>query len=199
MLYYVGPEVAFASGWGDRWYPTVEGVWGLGTGAITVRAPRGWRVITGADADGTREEEAGTFRFSQRLATYFTFVAGPYSLAESYGGGKRQVTAWQLTPRPHMPHLLAGVADMMGVLEAEFGPYPFGRMALVEVPRSLARAAGFNAFSPTGFIVVNSRSFDAKDAKYQYEWLGHEMGHQWFPHAVTFDRARLPVPRGGAG
>jgi len=91
-----------------------------------------------------------------------------------------------------MPHLLAGVADMMSVLEAEFGPYPFGRMALVEVPRSLAQAAGFNAFSPTGFIVVNSRSFDAKDAKYQYEWLGHEMGHQWFPHAVTFDEPGFP-------
>jgi hypothetical protein len=30
FLYHVGPEVAFASGWGDAWYPVVEGVGGKG-------------------------------------------------------------------------------------------------------------------------------------------------------------------------
>jgi aminopeptidase N len=76
---------------------------------------------------------------------------------------------------------------MVDVLSAEFGSYPFPELSLVEVPRALAIEAGFNAFSPAGFLVLNSRAFDAPEVKYLLEWLGHELGHQWFPHAVTFD------------
>jgi hypothetical protein len=192
FLYYVGLDVAFASGWGDRWYPTVDGVYGLGTGELAVHGPRGWRVITGAEELSTSEEIAGgTFRFSQKLPTYFTFVAGPYSIVRREGGGP-PVTAWLLTPRPHIQSYLEGASTMVRTLEAEFGPFPFGSLALVEVPRPLAREAGFNAFSPVGFLVLNSRAFDVPDVKYLLEWLGHEMGHQWFPHAVTFEPAGFP-------
>lgn len=34
-------------------------------------------------------------------------------------------------------------------------------------------------------LVLNSRAFDAPDTKYLLEWLGHELSHQWFPHAVA--------------
>lgn len=188
FLYHVGPGVAFASGWGDRWYPTVDGVYGLGTGPITVRVPPGWKVITGADAVGRPEEEAaGIFRFAQRLQTYFTFVAGPYTIVTSHENVGPRISAWVLTPRDHTPQFINGAARMVQVLENEFGPSPFGSMALVEVPRSIAQQAGFNAFSPLKFLVLNSNAFRHPDVKVMYEWLGHEMSHQWFPHVVTFD------------
>jgi len=188
FLYYVGPEVAFGTGWGDEWYPLVRGVGGRGTGELAVHVPRGWKVMTGAEPRGTNEErENDTFRFSQTYPTYFTFVAGPYSIVARDSGRGTVVTAWLLTPRARSTEFLNGAARMVTTLETEFGPNPFGSMALVEVPRALAQQAGFNAFSPTGFLVLNHRAFDVPDVMYEYEWLGHEMSHQWFPHSVTFD------------
>jgi len=185
FLYYVGPEVAFATGWGDTWYPRFEHQ-GEGVGDLTVQVPVGWRVVTGARRMSTAEEEArGSFRFSQTKPSYFTFVAGPYTVVGQ--GGAVPLTAWLLSPRPHIQSLLAGAESMLGVLTTEFGPYAFDSLALVEVPRPLAQAAGFNAFSPRGMLVLNHRALDAADAKYEYEWLGHEMSHQWFPHALIWD------------
>jgi aminopeptidase N len=186
FLRYVGPEVAFGTGWGDAWYPIVEGAGGKGTGELTVQVPPQWKVITGAAGRSTTREEArGTFRFVQLLPTFFTFVAGPYSVVRRPGA--TPLSAWLLTPRPHIDTYLAGASAMLDTLANEFGPYAFGELALVDVPRSITTAAGFNAFSPVGFLVLNSRALDAPDVKYSFEWLGHEMSHQWFPHAVTWD------------
>lgn len=186
FLHYVGPEVAFASGWGDAWYPVVEGASGQGTGELTVQVPAGWKAITGGLRRSTAEEETrGTFRSAQHLPSHFTFCAGPYTVARR--AGAVPLSAWLLTPRDHIDSWLAGVVAMQDVLSAELGPSPFEELALVEVPREIAIRAGFNAFSPPGFLVLNSRAFDVPDIKYLHEWLGHEMSHQWFPHAVTWD------------
>jgi hypothetical protein len=188
FLYYVGPEVAFASGWGDRWYPTVVGVGGLGTGEMTVHAPAGWRVTAGgADPTDSTREAQGIFRFRHDLPTYFTFVAGAYTVSRHPNDHGPMVSAWVLQPRPRTEQYLTGAASMIEQLSREFGPFPFGELQLVDVPRSLAQAAGFNAFSPVGMLVLNSRAFDVGDVTHMYEWLGHEMSHQWFPHAITFD------------
>src|SRR5262249_7177216 len=122
FLFHVGPEVAFATGWGDPWYPMVEGVGGQGTGEITVHAPDGWKVFTGP-------------RMSQ--PTYFTFVAGPYTV--THRDGPVPLDAWSLSPRGHVDGWLAGVASMLETLSAEFGPFPFERLALLEVPRAITK------------------------------------------------------------
>jgi peptidase M1-like protein len=190
LLSYVGPEVAFASGWGDSWYPLVKGATGGSTGDLSVHVPAGWKTITGGVRRSTAEEEAGgTFRAAQTLPTYFTFVAGPYAVA--HRAGSVPLSAWLLKPRDHAGSWLDGVAAMEDVLRAEFGPPPFPELALVEVPREIAKRAGFNAFSPAGFVVLNSRAFDAP-VEHLHEWLGHEMSHQWFPHAVDFDPPGFP-------
>ncbi|HEV8216121.1 MAG TPA: M1 family aminopeptidase [Gemmatimonadaceae bacterium] len=187
FLYHIGPDVAFATGWGDAWYPRIDREGAERAGELTVRVPAGWRVVTGIRLTSSAEEQAqGIFRFTQTLPAYFTFVAGPYTVVSH--GGPVPVTAWLLSPRPRIDSLLSGAESMLGVLTAEFGPYAFDTLALVEVPRPLAKEAGFNAFSPRGMLVLNHRALDAPDAKYEYEWLGHEMSHQWFPHALIWDR-----------
>jgi hypothetical protein len=45
----------------------------------------------------------------------------------------------------------------------EFGRFLFDELSLVDVPRPITKAAGFNAFSPAGFIVLNGRSWDQPD------------------------------------
>lgn len=186
FLYYVGPEVAFASAWGDAWYPSVDSPAGDRTVALTLHVPAGWTAATGAARQSSVQEEAqGTFRFAYPQATHASFVAGPYTIQRHEG--TVPISAYLLTPRDHSATWLAGVDRMLNVLSAEFGDYPFGELTLAEVPRELATQAGFNAFSPAGMLVLNSRAFDAPDVKYLLEWLGHELGHQWFPHSVTWD------------
>lgn len=36
-----------------------------------------------------------------------------------------------------------------------------------------------------GFILTNSRAFDAPDVKYILNFFGHEFTHQWFPHTIA--------------
>jgi aminopeptidase N len=112
-------------------------------------------------------------------------MAGPYTVVER--PGTIPVSAWVLSRRDHADFWLQGASSMLAALSDEFGPGPFREMAFVEVPRPVAKAAGFNAFSPARFLVLNSNAFNAPDVKYMYEWLGHEMTHQWFPHAVIWD------------
>ena len=186
FLYYIGPEVAFASGWGDSWYPDINGS-GKATGELTIQLPTGWKAIAGNPPVGdVQRSAAGMFRFVQHLPTYFTFAAGPYTVVTR--GGNVPISAWLLKPRDKIDSYLDGVEKMVNVLAREFGPYPFDALSLVEVPRPIAQAAGFNAFSPASFLVLNHRTFDVPEVKYSHQWLGHEMSHQWFPHAVIWDK-----------
>jgi len=183
-MYYVGREVAFASAWGTDWYPVVQDGQEKGTGILAVMVPAGWRVATGGVRASTDGEEAeGTFRSTISNPTYFSFTAGKYEVVRHTG--RVPISAYLLTPRQHSASYLQGVASIMDVLTDEFGAFPFSELTLVEVPRDLANQAGFNAVGAAGLLVLNSRAFDAPDPKYLLEWLGHELGHQWFPHTVS--------------
>jgi len=185
LLYHVGPEVAFASGWGDAWYPVAEGTAARGTGELTVTVPAGWKVATGGIRRSRPGEEAqGIHRSAFLHPTYLTFAAGPYT--EVRHEGDVPLSAWLLTPRDHIDSYLDGADSLFKALTVEFGAYPFAELGLVEVPRDIAQKAGFNAFSPPGMVVLNHRAFNVPGVKYLLEWLGHEMSHQWFPHAISF-------------
>jgi aminopeptidase N len=148
--------------------------------------PPGWSVVTGGARRSTdAEEAAGTYRVAVEDPTYFTFLAGRYTAVRR--GGPVPLSAHLLTSRENMPAWLDGVVRMLDVLVAEFGPFRFDSLALVEVPRDIARKAGFNAFSAHGVLALNHRAFNVPDTKVLLEWLGHELGHQWFPHIVQFD------------
>jgi aminopeptidase N len=184
MLYYIGPEVAVVSGWGDSWYPTLVDGQDKGTCELSVTVPAGWIVATGGVRRGNAEEEArGLFRSAFVHPTYFSFSAGKFEVARR--PGSTPIAAYTLSHRDHIDNWLAGVEKMLGVLSAEFGPYRFPELALIEVPRDIAQKAGFNAFSAPGMLVLNHRAFNAPDVKFMHEWLGHEMSHQWFPHVLT--------------
>lgn len=186
QLYYVGPEVAFGSAWGAEWYPVLQGDRDRCVGTLDVSVPPGWSAVTGGAQRSTEtDEKAGTFRVAYDDPTYFTFLAGPY-IAVRHGGAV-PLTAHLLTQRENMPSWLDGTERMLEVLVAEFGPYAFDSLAVVEVPRDIAKRAGFNAFSAQGVIALNHRAFGVPDTKHLLEWLGHELSHQWFPHIVQFD------------
>jgi hypothetical protein len=186
-LFYVGPEVSFASAWGADWYPvaSAESNRGKGTGTLRFSVPIGQTVYASCNRRSSIDEaNKGIFKFEFVHPTYFSFAAGNYTVVRR--NGPVPTSLYLLHPRPNMDKYLDGVSSILDVLTKEFGPYPFAEFALIEIPRDLAQTAGFNAASLQGFLFVNSRAFDVNegDVKYILNFYGHEFGHQWFPHSV---------------
>ncbi|MEJ7711622.1 MAG: M1 family aminopeptidase [Pyrinomonadaceae bacterium] len=155
-----------------------------GIGSLRFSVPAGHTVYaTGNRRSSPQESEQGIIRFEIIHPTYFAFAAGRYTVVRR--NASIPVAAYLLRPRQNIEQYLDGVSRILSVLTREFGAYPFGEFALVEIPRDLANQASFNAAGMQGFILTNSRAFDAPSVDYLLEWYGHEFSHQWFPHAVA--------------
>lgn len=184
LLFYLGPEICFATAWGMNWYPlSLVDSSGMATGSLRVEAPTGWKVVASHRAVGA-PRDGGTFRYEIIHPTYFSFAAGPFVVTERPGAP--HVSLYTLGAREHSASLAEGTQRMLGVLAREFGPYRFDRFALVEAPRPIAQSTGFNAASLPGFAILNGNAFRARGVDTMLEWLGHELSHQWFPHIVGF-------------
>ena len=189
LLFYLGPEVCFATAWGMNWYPlSLADNSGKAIGSLQVEAPAGWKVVACHRAVGG-PTDGGTFRYEIVHPTYFSFAAGPFVVTER--PGMPPVSIYTLGAREHAASLAEGAGRMLAVLAREFGPYRFDTFALVEAPRPIAQSAGFNACSLPGFAILNGNAFRARSVDLMLEWLGHELSHQWFPHTVG-----LRVPPG---
>jgi aminopeptidase N len=182
--FYISSEVSFASAWGTDWYPVVDGENDKGIGSLRFSVPAGQTVYAAGNLRSSAQEtEQGIFKFEIVHPTYFAFAAGNYTVVRR--DASIPVAAYLLKPRQNMEQYLDGVSKILNVLTQEFGSYPFGEFALVEIPRELAQKAGFNAAAMQGFILINSRAFDAPDVKYVLNFFGHEFSHQWFPHTIA--------------
>ena len=183
-IFYVGPEVVFASAYGTDWYPLVCDPSDKGTGRLRLSVPAGLVAHSeGARVSTPAEEARGLYRFENRHLTYFSFAAGAYRVVR--GGARVPVVLYLLKEREGAPAFADGVSRMVDSIAEEFGPYPFGELAVVEIPRDLALKASFNAAAARGTVYVNHRAFDVPDVSLIYEFLGHEIAHSWFPHTVA--------------
>ena len=188
LMFYVGPEVTFASAYGTIWYPQV-GERSRGIGSLKISVPVGEKAIASGERRGSIDEEAqGTFRFENNYPAYLSFAAGKYIVTRR--GGAIPVSAFLLRSRPNMPEYLESVQKLLKVLVAEFGRYHFKEFALVEVPRELARKSGFNGATPQSFAYINSNAFNVPPSAFHVllEWYGHEFSHEWWPHVVSIKR-----------
>lgn len=188
LIFYVGPEVTFASAYGTTWYPQVSEP-SRGIGSLKISVPVGEKAIASGERRSSIDEEAqGTFRFENNYPAYLSFAAGKYIVTRREGA--IPVSAFLLRSRPNMTEYLEGVQKLLKVLVAEFGRYPFKEFALVEVPRELARKSGFNGATPQGFAYINSNAFNVAPSTFHVllGWYGHEFSHEWWPHVVSLKR-----------
>lgn len=184
QLFYLGPEVCFATAWGMNWYPiSLADNQGMAIGSLEVEAPDGWTVV-GSHRPVSAPQRGGTFAYEIIYPTYFSFAAGPFVVTEL--PGTPDVAIYSLGANENATSLAEGTQRILAVLGREFGPYRLERFALVEVPRPIAQSAGGNAFSLPGFAILNGNAFKARSVDTMLEWLGHEVSHQWFPHIVGF-------------
>jgi aminopeptidase N len=183
-IFYVGPEVVFASAYGTDWYPLICDPSDKGTGRLQLSVPAGLVAHSeGARVSTPAEEARGIFRFENRHLTYFSFAAGAFRAVR--GGARIPVVLYLLKEREGARAFADGVSRMVESIAEEFGPYPFRELTVVEIPRDLALKASFNAAAARGTVYANHRVFDVPDVSMIYEFLGHEIAHSWFPHTVA--------------
>ena len=190
-IFYIGPEVSFATAYGTNWYPILVGGFDRGIGSLKITVPAGETAVASGEKRSSVDQEAqGTFLFQINRATYFSFAAGKFKTVRR--DGRIPVTVHLLRERPNMQHYLERVAQLLHVLERVFGPYRFKEFALIEVPRELARKAGFNAATLQGLAYVNSNAFNVPPSGFNtlVGWYGHEFSHSWWPHTLSMKRPK---------
>jgi hypothetical protein len=178
FVFYLGPEGSFASGINTAWYPVLES--GLGLGTLRITVPAGLIVhANGLQRGGSEERKRGIFRYECVAPSFFSFVAGNYTVARSEGA--IPISVYLLRPRSNINEYLAGSRQTIEVLSREFGPYPSGEFAVVEVPEKQAGEAGFTGASVSSFIMATGTFLDQR---FNLAYFGHEIAHEWWGNLI---------------
>jgi len=178
LNFHVGETVAFAGGGTTPWYPQFGG--SRGVGRIEFRLPPGWRLQASGKQVPTRGRSP-SLAYHLSEPTEFGFVAGPFH-EHSRKFGDMQVRVLLLEKRPFADDLADVAVRTIGVLEREFGPYPYSDFAIVEVPTEPAAQSGFIGAAYTGYMLVRSDFLASTKADVGH--FGHEIGHQWWGVSV---------------
>jgi hypothetical protein len=196
-VFGIDDAVAFASGINTSWYPQVEDGRSLsvgrvrtkrGTGTMRFEVPAGTIVhaIGAPNAGGTAP---GRYAFDVNGPSHFNFAAGRFHVRSSVSADRGVPTTltYYLTPRDTAGTYAKQSLAVLSALSEEFGPYPFDRFAIIELPTDLAQRAGFGGASVEGGI-LSTTEFLTKPFNSAY--YGHEIGHQWWGVAIRPTGAR---------
>lgn len=172
-------DFSFSSYYASAWLPTFG--YRRGTGTFRYSVPKEMVVAaTGRRTSIDREAERVVHTFIADDPSVFDFVAAPFTVQRREG--RVPVSVYHLQPLVHADEILARTARIIGVLEEEFGPYPFDELAVVEAPMGPAVYAGIEGGAYPGYFLVRSDLLHADSLE---DWVvGHELTHFWFPHVV---------------
>lgn len=163
---------------GSRWYPRSENA--ISEYNITVDAPDGMVAVTAGRSLGHVNEKGRTLsRWKvDRSLRGIPLVAGPYTVATRQFGDITAATYFS-APLQHLSDsYLNATGRYLQFYQELFGPYPFGKFAVVE--NFFPTGYGFPSFTLLGgrvlqlpFIIHTS--------------LGHEIAHCWWGNGVLVD------------
>jgi hypothetical protein len=174
-------ERSVYASWADRWYPVVRGAAGspAARGSTTLRMPAGWRSVSnGEHTSSTIEDTTVVDRWESDVPAARSFVAALFAEARAVDSGGRQVSFHLMQPRTSAEAQAAALARALTAMEGRFGPFPYRRFDVVEVPED----AKFAASSEQGFIMVRASLLD--DLSAGVPLFAHEAAHGWWGNLV---------------
>jgi len=170
-----------------QWYPSTHYFEFSAPVTLAVTVPADMTAIgPGTLQKRTRSGDEVTFVWRSELP-----IRAIVTAAARYKQQRRQwrgVTVSVCTFPQHIARAARYFPPMIGMLEyfsEQFGPYPFKKFALVEIPYF---PGGYGAPS---FVMCRDKIIDRDDVDESF--IAHEIAHQWWGHAVT----RSPTSGGG--
>lgn len=181
---------------GTDWYPVPGGSAPRGhTFSLKVRARKPYvtvapgRVLSRRDTGDFTEIETASSWPVGRVALF----AGTYvSRDEKFGSRTIHVHAYASALQRVLEAMPRLTERFLRFYERTLGPYPFGDLAVVEVPLQYEFDTGrLYAFgiAPPGMVILTSEAYNARRdfgsavmSRGVNNRLAHELAHQWFPH-----------------
>ncbi len=177
-LAYIGPEGSYLL-YPARWFP----VSGYGvdrfTAEMRITVPTGEVVIaSGEAAQPVSESGKVTYTFRETHVTFpGTLAAGNYNVIPSTEPGP-STTFYMKRDDPELVQVYAeAVSEVLEFYSRQFGSYPFGRLAIVEIEDGTV-----GGYSGPGMAFLAARGLTTS---INYNLLGHELAHQWWRNLVS--------------
>ena len=177
-LAYIGPEGSYLL-YPARWFP----VSGYGvdrfTAEMSITVPTGEVVIaSGEAAQPVSESGKVTYTFRETHVTFpGTLAAGNYNVIPSTEPGP-STTFYMKRDDPELVQVYAeAVSEVLEFYSRQFGSYPFGRLAIVEIEDGTV-----GGYSGPGMAFLAARGLTTS---INYNLLGHELAHQWWRNLVS--------------
>ena len=177
-LAYIGPEGSYLL-YPARWFP----VSGYGvdrfTAEMRITVPTGEVVIaSGEAAQPVSDSGKVTYTFRETHATFpGTLAAGNYNVIPSTEPGP-STTFYMKRDGPELVQVYAeAVSEVLEFYSRQFGSYPFGRLAIVEIEDGTV-----GGYSGPGMAFLAARGLTTS---INYNLLGHELAHQWWRNLVS--------------
>lgn len=128
------------------------------------------------------------YKMDAPILNFYAFMSAAYDVKkENYKGKNLEIYYYPLHTF-NLDRMMASMKKSLDYYEANYGPYQFDQMRVIEFPKTMGTFA--QAFANTvpfseaiGFIAkVDEDNPDAVD--YPYSVTAHEFAHQWWAHQV---------------
>lgn len=177
---YIGNEGTYVR-FEAQWYPQVEG--DTATADLTIIGPPGWTAVSSGELI---EQDSRTCRWRVAYpAVGLSFCAAEYALTESRAG---RIPMQCYTFAPHTRRareLLEKCGRLFSFLESIYGPYPFPKFAIAEIPDLYGGGHGDQSF-----IMLPEKAFTEP---FDEEFVAHEMAHNWWGSQIFCTDSEFPI------
>lgn len=171
-----------------RWYPATGELDFRAPVSVTATVPKGYTVVSvGALKRVEKAEKTATYHWvTDRLASMVSLAAGKYvqqavQVPQAGTNGEAlPISCYTFArDRKRAGMFLKEAASVVRFYSRRFGPYPYEKLAVVEIPLFPG------GYGTTSFVMLIDQSFASERVDpVRREFLAHEIAHQWWGNSV---------------